>query len=191
MDMRTLKHWLGIAAAASACTLLSAHAAADGLVLQTSRIPAVERAALRARIDRERVAHPASFRAVRQLSEAAARIDARRHGRFAPLASRFEALGVGALLPMIELIAFETGPRTPLTPNAWTSLCAGLIEAVGRLRDPLSRPVLIAIVDSQPADYQVLRAAAQALGRLGTDADASHLATSARAYGLRRPGLLA
>jgi len=52
---------------------------------------------------------------------------------------------------MIELIAFETGPRTPLTPNAWTSLCAGLIEAVGRLRDPLSRPVLMPLwIASQP-----------------------------------------
>jgi HEAT repeat protein len=70
---------------------------------------------------------------------------------------------------MLEHVAITAPPRGDLTDTAWSAWRVGLLEAIGTLRDPRSAAVLTAILDSAETDPMIVKAAAEALGKLGTD----------------------
>ena len=173
-----------IGAACALCTLAwVAPALADGNVLSLSRLSAPDSASLIASIQSDKKLHPEVFEAARELSAKAAEFDAVKRGRLAPMGYQFMALGKSALFPMLELIAVDAPKRGDMSDSAWIALRAGLIEAIGSLRDARARPVLNAILAGPEQEHYVVRATVEAIGLLGTDADASRLVAASKAGG--------
>jgi hypothetical protein len=145
---------------------------------------------LAAQIVAARRARPASFRALADLKATIPELDRRKRGRLAPVMPRLRALGPAALLPMLEELG-ATGRGEPLAGSALVAWRVGLLEAVGALADPRAVPVLVRALEreSEPA---VVRAAAGALGSIGSDEAASLLSARAtRAGGARQLALVA
>jgi hypothetical protein len=179
------------AACLAAGLLTAAPAHADGFLVKPQQVAQPHRGVLAARIQSARQQHPDRFRALHAVTARAARLDAGKRGRLAPISPMLRALGPEALLPMLELIAFEAPARGTLRDTAWRALRAGLLEAVGALRDPSARPVLQAVLDSSETDEVVLRTTTSTLGRLGEDQDVSRLISLTRAPGSKRLAVLA
>ncbi|MFZ5468155.1 MAG: HEAT repeat domain-containing protein [Myxococcota bacterium] len=178
--MRTLAMTMAMAA-----LLHSAAAwAGEGLVLSSSALPPEVRRTLAAEIAEAKAAQPQAFETMAALYGKMNALDQKKRGRLAALSPYLRAMGPEALWPALELLAFEAPPM-PLTPSAALSLRLGLIEAVGRLREPKAAPVWVALLNSQQPESAVYRSAAQALGFLGTDEAAAQLLASSREGGPR------
>lgn len=189
---RTSSFGRALASACALAVIVAAQAAmADGNVIAPSRLKQADRTALIAAIQADKKAHPEAFAAVRTVSARASELDAHKRGRMAPMGPRFKALGKSALLPMIELVAIDAPARGGMSDSAWTALRAGLIEAIGSHRDARARAVLHAILESPENDYYVVRAAAEALGQLGTNDDAARLVTLSQAGGPKLRAVIA
>ncbi|MEZ4226523.1 MAG: HEAT repeat domain-containing protein [Polyangiaceae bacterium] len=167
----------------------SAVAAERGVILAPSDLSANHVSALRKDVEAHRVAHPEAFTRVQQVLSTAAQADAHRRGNFASVTRGLDALGGDALLPMLEQLALKGMSRGSLSPTAWLAVRVSLIESVGRKRDARAIPVLERIVDKEQ-DYWVLRAAAEGLGRIGTDAAAAKLVSLVSKAGPRRRAVL-
>lgn len=165
--------------------------AAEGVALAPTALSATARARLERDVKALRVAKPAAFQRVQAVRDRVAELDRRRRGRLAPVGVLLHGLGKDALLPMLEMLALDAQPRGTLTDTAWTALHAGLIEAVGALRAPEAEPVLRAILDGSATDSTVVRAAAEALGRLGSDRVATKLIALAATDGPKQRAVLA
>lgn len=166
--------------------------AAPGIGIDAAKLPPQSRIALRASIDQARVAQPASFVEVRDIVAHAREADRQARGRKAPVALHLAALGNKALLPMLELVAFDATPLPPDTKAAdRLSVNRDLVEAIGLLRDARSMPVLTTIL-AQPSDFDTTRTASEAIARLGTPEAASTLVAAAgSASGERATAILA
>jgi hypothetical protein len=92
--------------------------------------------------------------------------------RRAMITRSFRALGTDGLMPLLALI---DDPHTDLEPQARESLVVGAIEAVGRLRDRRSVPMLDRVLSATDERPLIIRAAAEAVGSLCTDEDISRL----------------
>lgn len=171
--------------------LLAGAAQARGVVLDPAQLPAAERDRLIAQIASARREDPEAFTLVPQLRHRLPALDAKKRGPRVPVSALLKPLGPRALFPMLEALAVEAPPQGELTPSAWLAMRVGLIEAVGVLRDGRAAPVLAAILDAPAQESDILRAAAEALGRLGDDAAASRLAALARGDDARRGPVLA
>ncbi|MBX3186339.1 MAG: hypothetical protein KF819_04955 [Labilithrix sp.] len=159
---------IGLATAlALALAATGAPASASGLAVDAGELPAKTRASLRIDIDRARGEAPDLFRQVDEIVAKANEIDAASRRPGAPLTMHFKVLGPRALMPMLELLAWGGQVKAGLTPTAHAALRVGLIEAVGIIRDGRAVPVLARIVDRE-RDVDTTRAAADALGRIGT-----------------------
>ena len=165
--------------------------AGPGVVIDSSRLPSTARSALRSAIQKARATRPQAFERVAAAPALAVRVDAAKRGRFGSITPQLKALGKAALLPMLEMVAVDGPARGQMSDGAWLALRVGLIEAVGMLRDRRAAPVLAAILDSPATEVSVDRAAAQALGRLGTDRAAAKLVSLARKTGPKRLAVLA
>jgi hypothetical protein len=164
--------------------------ASEGIVIRPTLLQSNVRAQLQKDISLARTKHPTVFAQARDVALNAGKMDAMKRGRFAPIKQYFRALGPDALLPMLEMIAID-GPQTSgLKPTARIALRAGLIEAVGALRDPRSMPVLLAVLNSNETEYYTVRAAAEALGKLGNDTAAAKLITMAKANDVKSLAVL-
>ncbi len=165
----------------AALSLGSAAALAQGgLAAQPGQLPAVARAALIQEIDAYRVAHPELFRVVLDVEGVRPEVYTTFRNPLPNAAPELRALGPAALLPMLSALAIE-GPRRALSDRERRALTSGMLEAVGRLRDPRSTPVLRAALEGASKDPVVRRAAAEALGRLCGDADLALLIKHAAA----------
>jgi RNase P/RNase MRP subunit POP5 len=102
-----------------------------------------------------------------------------------------KGLGATALFPMLAEVSVDASPRGDLSESAWTAWRVGLLEAVGMLRDPRSEPVLRAVLDSPETNFAVVKAAAEALGRVGSDAAAAKLVAMAKAKGPKQAAVMA
>ncbi len=120
---------------------------------------------------------PAVFSHVAKARDLAVALEARRHGRYATITPHLKRLGPTALLPMLDALAFDGPERSAMSDKAWLTLQVGLLEAVGALRDPKSIVVLEAVLDQPTVEPEVTRAAAEALGRVGTDRAVTKLIT--------------
>jgi RNase P/RNase MRP subunit POP5 len=163
---------------------------ADGVALRSGDLPKRDRDALRAEIVRARTDSPLAFERVAGAPALAIKFDARRHGRYATITPHLKRLGPSALLPMLDALAFDGPARAGMSDGAWLTLRVGLLEAVGSLRDPRAVPVLEAILDQTSVEPEVTRAAAEALGRIGSDRAVRKLVAASRSQGARQRAIV-
>lgn len=176
---------LGLFLAGGLSLASSGSARADGVVRMIP-LSAEARAALVADIAAARTADPQSFEAVAGVRGRIADLDANKRGRLAPIPMYLKNIGPNSVMPMLEAIAIEGGERGELTDSAWVAWRAGLIEAVGGQRDQRAESVLRAILSGPEEDVLVVRAAAEALGKLGTDEAVSVLTVMAKTPGAKQ-----
>lgn len=175
--MKTLiKLSLGMVAVL-ALAMTSADASAAGLVVDANELAANTRTSLKADIEKARAETPELFRQVYDVAKHAGEIDAASRKPGIPLTLHFKTLGNRALMPMLEMLAFDGHAPADLTPSAQAALRVGLIEAVGIVRDARALPVLARIA-LRERDVDMTRAAADALGRLGSDEAYASLVTA-------------
>jgi len=172
-------------------TLTLAATANRGVVLSPDRLPANVRVTLSAEIEQARALQPAAFTAVATIQARLPELDAHKRGRYASVGPLLKTLGPSALLPMLQVIAFEGPSRGALSESAWTAYRSGLLEAVGVLRVPRAEPVLQAVLDGDERNSHVLRSAAEALGYLGTDSATAKLIALAGTRGPKQTAVLA
>jgi len=173
--MRTSKLWVSLALAGLVMVALSGNARADGIGVQSKHLKAKDRVALKADVAKARLANASVFTKVAEAPKLAIEADQLKRGRAASITLPLSALGKDALFPMLEMLALDGPSRGAMNDSSWTTLRVGLIEAVGLIRDTRATPVLNAILDREN-DFEVVRAAAEALGRVGDDASAKKLA---------------
>ena len=87
--------------------------------------------------------------------------------RPANVARMLEGLGEEGLLPMLWALAADNPMQLQMGLQAWRSWRVGLLEAVGRLRDERSIPVLKAIIAGNEPHAPIHQVATSALGRIG------------------------
>ncbi|MDD5306994.1 MAG: HEAT repeat domain-containing protein [Deltaproteobacteria bacterium] len=160
--------------------------AGPGVVIDSSRLPEQARASLKRCIAKVRASHPEAFDRVAAAPAMAASFDRTKRGPLASITLPLKALGREALFPMLNMVAVEGPNRGELSDTAWLALRVSLLEAIGILRDRRAEPVLEAILDGGPPEYEIDRAAAQALARIGSDEAAGKLIAMARAPGPKR-----
>ncbi len=165
--------------------------AGEGVVIAPSALRPSDRSSLEAQVALARASNPASFQQLARVRAQVAGLDATKRGRLVPIPKILGSMGRDALLPMLEQIAVSAPPRGAMTDTAWTAWRAGLIEAVGALRDSRAAPVLLAVLQGGEADFLVVRAAASAYGKLGSDVVASELVRLSRVSGPRQAAILA
>ncbi|PKN36364.1 MAG: hypothetical protein CVU63_16615, partial [Deltaproteobacteria bacterium HGW-Deltaproteobacteria-20] len=165
--------------------------AGEGVVIAPSALRPADRSSLEAQVALARASNPASFQQLARVRAQVAGLDATKRGRLVPIPKILASMGRDALLPMLEQIAVSAPPRGAMTDTAWTAWRAGLIEAVGALRDSRAAPVLLAILQGGEADFLVVRAAAAAYGKLGSDDVANELVRLSRVRGPRQTAILA
>ncbi|MCC6900114.1 MAG: HEAT repeat domain-containing protein [Polyangiaceae bacterium] len=188
--MRSSKLWFSLAAAGLVMVSLSGTARADGIGVQSRHLKAAERTALKAQIGKARQQNAAIFTKVAEAPKLAIEADQMKRGRAASITLPLRALGNDALFPMLEMLALDGPTRDKLPDSTWTTLRVGLIEAVGLIRDPRATPVLSAIVERE-TQFEVVYAAAEALGRIGDDASTKKLARLALGSGPKRVAVMA
>ncbi|MBL8957659.1 MAG: hypothetical protein JNK82_43190 [Myxococcaceae bacterium] len=153
--------------------VVSLQASAAGLVVEASNVVGARE--LQAKIAAARVSDAQTFATVAQLSRDADTLFAKRRGGVvAPMGRTFKQLGPQALLPMLELLAFDAA-NVPATEGGRLTLTVGLLEAVGALQSDVAAPVLEAVLANLTVSPLVTRAAADAYGFLQTDDAASRL----------------
>ena len=193
MSMRSI--FVGVLSTALVFGALSAvsggASAAEGVVIAPGRIPSAARATLLAEIDSARQSNPAVFVAVATVRSQVAELDANKRGRLAAITPFLKSIGPEALFPMLAELAVDAPARGDLTDTAWAAWRIGLLEAVGSIRDPRSEGVLIAILESPETDFAVVKAAAEALGKVGSDRAAAKLVLFAKAAGPKQTAILA
>lgn len=152
-----------------AAVMTPAPADAAGLLFDATTLPAKTRDALRADLEQARKDVPALFAQVQDIAAHAGELDEGSRVRGAPLTMPLKALGPRALMPMLELLAFDAAKAPKdLTPTAARALRLGLVEAVGIVRDARAVPVLSGVLGRE-REVDTVRATAEALGRIGTD----------------------
>lgn len=90
-----------------------------------------------------------------------------RGSRAMNVARTLQGLGDDALLPMLWALVADDPFQLGMTLRAWRSWRVGLLEAVGRLRDERSLPVLLSIIAGNDPHEPVRQTATSALGRVG------------------------
>jgi len=186
--MKTSK-LLSSLAAGLVLVALTGSARADGISLGARHLKVKDRTTLKAEIGKVRAANPAIFAKVAEAPKLAQEADEQKRGRAASITLSLTALGKDALFPMLEMLAVDGPTRGKSSESTWTTLRVGLIEAVGLTRDVRATPVLNAILDRE-SDFEVVRAAAEALGRIGDDASTKRLARLAVAPGAKQAAVV-
>lgn len=163
----TLRSHASLAAAALIC-LVAGSAAGDGVVVTPRDIPSVERAQLAQQIAESQQREPASFAAVAAVKGHLPEQYMKFRNPAPSVARELRRLGPDALLPMLNALAFDAPARNGATDAEWETYQIGLLDAVGRLRDPRAENALHAALRNTTGDVAV--AAAEAVGRNCTDA---------------------
>lgn len=179
--MRTTKLLLCLAFA-GVTFAMSPAASAKGVAISVGDLNAKDRVALVQGIEQAKTKHQKLFAKVADARKLAIEVDENKRGRGATITQSLKALGKDALYPMLEMLAVQAPARGTMSESAWRTLRVGLLEAVAALRDDRAKPVLFGIL-AKETDYDVLRAATEALGRLGDDATSKRLVTFAKKAG--------
>ncbi len=157
------------------CMVLSNTALARGVFLSPNDLSPSARASLLTEIKKARAVDPTAFKLVAALGAEMGQLDANKRGRLATITPALKALGQRGLMPMLEQLAVQTAGRGSLNDTAWLAWRLNLLEAVGSQRDSRSEAVLSAILLGSETDFLLMRAAAQALGKIGSNNAASLL----------------
>jgi hypothetical protein len=132
-----------------------------------------------------------TFDAVARVRASVPELDASKRGRVAIVGPGLTKTGEGAVPAILERVVLADPGSETLSGSALTAWRIGLLEALGRLRDPRSAAVLEAVCRSPELEPQLLAAAAAALGRLETDAAAAVLVELSHTPGERGRAVLA
>ncbi|UQA58193.1 hypothetical protein [Polyangium aurulentum] len=165
--------------------------AGEGVLIAPDRLAPQDRAALVTAIDAAKAQSPSAFQTLAELRRDLPTLDANKRGRLVAITPILKGMGKEALLPMLNELAVDAKGRGDLTETAWLAWRVGLLEAVGMLRDSRSTAVLGAIVEGPESEFPVVRAAASAYGKLGTDAVAQKLIALAKVKSPKQKGILA
>lgn len=190
-------NFLKSAVAVSALVLCMVHgevhaaSASGGVLTEPSRMREGERTVLLRELAAARAAHPDAFKGLAELRASLPEADAHKRGRLATMTPALKAVGRMSIHPLLEELAVNAEPRGELTQTAWLAWRVGLLEATGSMRDPRAAPVLFAILDGPATDFLVMKAAAEAVAKLETDAAASKLIALSRTAGARRDAAVA
>ncbi len=179
---------------AVACTsafIPSAAATSRGVLITPADIPTKARTKLQSQIQKARKTHTDAFVRIGQLRAKLPDLAARSRGRLPVITPLLKSLGAPALMPMLERMAVDAPTRGKLSKKAWLGWRTSLIEAVGMLRDKRTEPVLRAILDSPQTEFLVIKLAATAYGKLGTDAVANKLVALSKKADRKQLGVLA
>jgi len=165
--------------------------AAPGIGIEAAKLPAQARTALHLDIAKARVSDPGAFREVRDIVTHAREADRKARGRKAPTSLKLSGLGTKALLPMLELVAFDAPQLTANETAAdRASVNRDVLEAIGLLKDARAMPVLVTAL-ARESDFDTTRTAAEAIGRLETDDAANALVGAlAKSSGERATAIL-
>lgn len=177
--------------AATLLGLSARDAHANGAVVHASKLPDAARSSLVQDIAKARKLSPDTFRAVEQIGDKLAELDAGKRGRLAPITPMLKRLGPKALLPMLERAAIQSPARGALNDTAWKAWRVALIEASGMIRDARALPLYLAVLQSDETDFDVLRVTAESIGRIGDEAALQKLIDLAKQPGPRQRPLLA
>lgn len=183
--------WVGVALCAGLWTEASLAQEQGGAVTSPARLSVKARAQLGADIAAAKASHPEIFATLQRIRAELPDLDANKRGRLAPLTPALKAMGVQAVPALLNEIAVDAAPRGELTDDAWLAWRLGLVEATGMLRDVRAEPVLAALVDGPNGEFLLMKAAAEALGRMGTDTAAAKLIGLARTEGPKQLAVLA
>lgn len=172
--------------------LLSGEAAANGLVIDASRLTPQVRTSLERQVQLERQKHPTRFSALADLQRELIARDAKKRGRMSGITPAIRALGSDALFPILEQLMLRRPAGPAMTATAHVAWSANLLEALGSLRSPKAEAALReATGKSSTMDPLVLRSAAAALGKIGSTSAAKHLLRLSRGSSLRSKAALA
>ena len=155
-------------------------------------LDAASRTHLQASIAAARTREPAVFDTVASIIAHADELDHKKRGRFYPMTPLFRGSMRGhptASMALLEPIVSPERFAMPRVESARIALRAGLIEAAGDTKDPAAAPVYRAIVSSGTEFFEV-RAAAEALGKLGLDVDVAMLGRLANTPGPNQDAVL-
>lgn len=169
--MRALRTFAHAVLLSGALLLATGAASANGLVISPSALSPEASAKLEAQILAERSANPKAFEAVKNVKGHRPEVYRNFRNPKPFVLRELRGLGAPALLPMLEALAVKAPERGSLTDEEWDVLKTGMVDAVGILRDPRARPVLLAAFEAPGHSSAVKLAAGRALGRLGGDAE--------------------
>ncbi len=173
--MKTMNRYVTALSAALLLAASATVASAAPTAVEADKMPAPARANLRVAIAKARSADAAAVTQVHAIAAAAREADLHARARKAPISLRLSALGPRAVLPLIDLLAFDAAPYAPNESAAdRASVQRDLIEAIGLLKDARALPVLAVAVTRQ-GDFATMRTSAEALARLDSDAAAAAL----------------
>lgn len=165
--------------------------AAEGVLIGPDKLSDKDRAALVTAVASAKTEKPAAFDSLAQLRADMPALDAQKRGRLVPVSAILKGFGRDALFPMLAELALDGQKRSEWNDSTWTAWRVGLLEAVGMLRDGRAAPVLTAVLDSSEESFDIVRAAASALGKLGTDAAAAKLVALSKTSGAKQKAVLA
>jgi hypothetical protein len=163
---------------------LAGTAFADGLAVAPAALTPESRASLAKQIAAARAAHPDAFDAVRDVKGYHKETYAKFRNPRPHVEGELRALGSAALLPMIDELVFHAPAKGDDSDADLEALAAGLVDAVGSLRDARSGPVLAAIFAT--GKPHLVGAAGRGLGKLCGDAELSVLVAHAADRGVTR-----
>lgn len=117
-------------------------------------------------------------------------IERTRRGRWPAVTPLLRDLGPDALPALLEEMRHPGKRPGGLRDDTWSAWRAGVVEAVGALRAREAMPLLAAALADPHGDALVVRAAAEALGKIADDRIAAELAIIARSPGPRQAAVL-
>jgi hypothetical protein len=151
------------------------------------------RSRLEASIQSAHARDAATFDAVRGVVAQADALDHQKRGRFYPMTSLLRSVvrgHSGSAMALLEPLVAPQRFTMPSSESARIALFAGLLEAAGDSKDPAAAPVYRAIIANETEFYE-LRAAVEALGKLGNDADVAMLSSLAQTRGPKQDAVIA
>ena len=134
-----------------------------------------------------------TFDAVKSVVAQADALDHQKRGRFYPMTSLLRGVvrgHAGSAMALLEPLVAPQRFTMPSSESARIALRAGLLEAAGDAKDPAAAPVYRAIIANATELYE-LRAAVEALGKLGADSDVAMLAALAQTRGPKQDAVIA
>lgn len=138
--------------------------------------PAITLDQLKAEIERARHDDPEIFTRVLATARLLPELDAGRRGPFANATPLFHSLGSRAFLPMCDLLLNGLPEVEAWTGTARIALRVGMLEAIGKLYDRRSIPLMFELLAPAEISIQEAEAAAAVLAKLDDDAVLHRLA---------------
>ncbi len=134
------------------------------------------------------VEEPERFQALEEARRGVMELDAMSRSRSVNAARLLSSLDHDMLLPMLWALVNDDPLSSGMGLETWRQWQVGLVEAVGRLRDERSAPVLMSLLEDGPHFPRLVRVTTASIGRSGDVASLERVMELARAdESLRSP----